>query len=113
MDEDYGAQEFYEPPDYEVWETNRVYEDMAIERAEYEAEMKAEVIEAEVREVVERVAAALPTMPLDIIERIAERIIEYQWEKREADDPNNPAHPRFFGGPDVGYSDEEGEAYVS
>ena len=46
LDEGY-EQEFYEPPDYEVWETNRVYEDMDIERREAEAEALAEVEDAE------------------------------------------------------------------
>ncbi len=27
-------------------------------------------------------------------------------------DPDDPAHPRFFGGPDVGFSDEKGEARI-
>lgn len=31
-------QERYEEPDYNVWETDRVYEDMALERAEAEAD---------------------------------------------------------------------------
>lgn len=36
-------QEYYEEPDYNVWETNRVYEDMAIERREAEAAALDEV----------------------------------------------------------------------
>lgn len=35
-------EERYEEPDYNVWETNRVYEDIALEREEAEAEALAE-----------------------------------------------------------------------
>jgi len=41
MMEDF-EQELYEEPDYNVWETNRVYEDLALERAEAIAEASYE-----------------------------------------------------------------------
>jgi hypothetical protein len=90
VDEEF-EQEMYEEPDYNVWETNRVYEDMALEREEAEAEALAEALEAEVRAVVEGVASALPGMPLDIIERIAERILIFQHDRKAAQEAEDEA----------------------
>lgn len=75
-------EERYEQPDYEVWETNRVYEDMALEREQQEADAEAAALEAEVRGVVEDVAENLPWLPLDLVQTIAERILTYQRDQR-------------------------------
>lgn len=97
MDEDFEAElyqqpEMYEEPDYNVWETNRVYEDMAIERAEAEAEAEAEVEAAKRAELTRIVKAAVEHREWDdfapIWSDVVEEVVDALRKANVEPDPN-------------------------